>query len=34
MEIGDLKTVVHLASNVSYDFELPAYKVLQKNYVK
>ena len=34
MEIGDFKTVVDLASNVSYDFEFPAYKVLQKNNVR
>ena len=33
MEIVDLKTIIHLASNVSFDFELPAYKVLQKTQV-
>ena len=34
MEIGNLKTIINIAKNVSYDFELPQFKVLEKNDVR
>ena len=34
MNIGDLNTVVNIAKNVSYGFDLPAFKVLEKFQVK
>ena len=30
MNIGDLNTIVNIAKNVSFDFELPAFKVLDR----
>lgn len=34
MDIGNLSTIVGIAKNVSFDFELPSYKVLAKNQVR
>ena len=33
MDIGDLAAIINLGSNVSYDFELPGFKVVDKTQV-
>ena len=34
MEIGNLNTIINIAKNVSFDFELPSYQVLENSQVK
>ena len=34
MEIGDLRTIANIASNTSFEYNLPAFQVLEKTNVK